>query len=271
MTSLQVNQELCTRCGVCSEVCPTGVLDLENAGPKLIYPPGCIACGHCVAACPEAALDHPKAPLANQTPLEHFPVLEPFTAAAFLRSRRSIRSYRNQAVPKEKILELLEIARFAPTGGNSQGLSYLVIDNPLVLKEITGATVDWMEEQMKSGAEWGQRYASVVSVYRKTGADVILRGAPCLIVATAPAGFAIGHDNARFALEYVELYATALGLGTCWAGFVEICAASNFAPLREAMKLPAGTVVAGAMMVGYPKYAYRRLVDRNPLKVSWLE
>jgi hypothetical protein len=43
------------------------------------------------------------------------------------------------------------------------------------------------------------------------------------------------HENARFALEYVELYATSLGLGTCWAGFVELAAGSNYQPLLATM------------------------------------
>gem|GEM_PF-2867305 len=54
----------------------------------------------------------------------------------------------------------------------------------------------------------------LIEVYRETGVDVILRDAPYLIVATTPQEFLFGYDSARFSLEYVELYATAMGLGT---------------------------------------------------------
>ncbi|MPM89335.1 hypothetical protein SDC9_136444 [bioreactor metagenome] len=81
----------------------------------------------------------------------------------------------------------------------------------------------------------------------------------------------MAHDNARFSLEYVELYATAMELGTCWAGLVELAAGSQYKPLLEVMQIPDGFTVAGAMMLGYPKYTFKRLADRNPLKIAWVE
>jgi nitroreductase/NAD-dependent dihydropyrimidine dehydrogenase PreA subunit len=268
---LEVDTDLCTTCGICAEICPRGIVALGAEGPEVATPETCMACGHCVAVCPEAALDNRRAPLAGQTPLDRFPVLDPETAAAFLRSRRSIRVYREEPVPREKLLQLLEIARFAPTGSNTQGLSYLVVSDRDVLRRITAVTIDWVESLVATGVPWALSYAGMMRDYRATGVDVILRGAPCLIVATAPKGFPMGHENARFCLEYVELYATTLGLGTCWAGFVGLCAAAEGSPLAAALPLPEGTVMAGGLMAGYPKYTYPRLVDRDPLRVSWLD
>ncbi|MEN6566914.1 MAG: nitroreductase family protein [Veillonellales bacterium] len=271
MSLLTVSQELCVKCGICAEVCPNGIIGMTAEGPQMKYAPACIACGHCTAVCPHGALDHVKAPLDRQTKLVRYPVIDSETAAAFLRSRRSIRAYKKEKIAKEKILQLLDIARFAPSGCNSQGLSYIVIENSSRLKEITEATIKWLEKQLQDGAEWAKAFAGVADVYRKQNVDVILRGAPSLIVATAPRDFPFGHDNARFSLEYVELYATALGLGSCWAGFVEMAAGNFYQPLLAAMGIREDFTVAGAMMLGYPKYTYPRLADRNPLQVSWLE
>jgi len=271
MALLIVNQELCTKCGTCSESCAVGVIGMASEGPQMLVPEACNACGHCVAVCPNAALDHEKAPLKNQKPLPRFPVLDPETAADFIRSRRSIRNYEDVAVPRELIRQLLEIARFAPSGYNSQGLSYLAIDNKDLLRKIAAVTIDWLDELVKTGLPWAQRFAGLVEVYRNTGKDVILRDAPCLIVATAPADFVMGQDSARFALEYVELYATSFSLGTCWAGFVQMCAGANYQPLLELLKLTEGIAVLGTMIVGYPKHICKRLVDRNPLELRWVD
>jgi nitroreductase/NAD-dependent dihydropyrimidine dehydrogenase PreA subunit len=270
MSLIYVNQELCTKCGLCAAVCPNGMIGIGVEGPEELSGRNCIACGHCVAVCPQAALDNRKTPLANQAPLERFPVIDPPTAARFLRARRSVRRYQKKQVPKEKLLELLEIARFAPTGRNTQGLAYLVIQDGNILKQISVRTIECFEEQIAQGTAWANRYAAVTATYRNTGNDIILREAPCLIVAIAPRDFTIGHDNARFSLEYVELYATALGLGTCWAGFVELAAGTNYGPLLKVMRVSEGMAVAGAMMVGYPQYTYKRLVDRDPLQVTWV-
>jgi nitroreductase len=194
---------------------------MGEEGPEELYTAGCMACGHCVAICPQAALDNAKNPLSEQVELSDYPVLSPGKAAEFLRSRRSIRKYKKEKVSREQMLQLLDIARFAPTGCNSQGLSYIVVDKPEILKQMTEITVNWFEEKVKTGAEWAQGFAGLVKLYRKTNEDIIFRDAPGVIAAIAPKSLTMGHDNARYALEYVELYATTLGLGTCWAGFAE--------------------------------------------------
>jgi hypothetical protein len=67
-----------------------------------------------------------------------------------------------------------------------------------------------------------------------------------------------------------QLYATYLDLGSCWAGFVQLCAGANYPPILKLMKVNEGVAVVGALMAGFPKYTYKRLVDRNPLQVNWL-
>jgi nitroreductase/NAD-dependent dihydropyrimidine dehydrogenase PreA subunit len=269
MELFEVNHDLCLNCGVCAAVCPNGLIGMSGAGPQLLTTKECMACGHCVAVCPQAALDYQQNPLGQQTPLGQFPVITAVAAQQFLRARRSIRNYQKRSVAREIILKLLDIARYAPTGGNSQGLSYLVVDEATVLQQITAVVIDWVEAQIKKEVAWAKGYAGNVARYRQNGSDVVLRQAPCLVVALAPQGFSRGHDNARYCLEYVELYATALGLGTCWAGFVERAAADNFQPLLKVLQLPADRAVVGAMMVGYPQYTYKRLVAREPLQVTW--
>ena len=269
MNMIQVDQEKCIRCGFCAEVCPMGVISMGEEGPQATKQ-HCIACGHCVAVCPQAALDNVKAPLAKQLLQEKAPVLDADTAARFLRARRSIRHYKQDAVPREKILQLLDIARLAPTGGNSQGVAYHVIDNVDTLHKVTAATVDWMEELVQKDSPWAPYFVGAVDNYRKTGQDVILRDAPCLIVAITPKSFLPrGRDNTHFSLAYSELYAQAIELGTCWAGFFEGCASTGYQPLVKLLNLSEDMAVTGGLMVGYPKYTYKRLVDRNPLKVTW--
>ena len=62
---IQVDETKCTKCGSCAKVCPIGVIDMDEHGPKAISQ-FCIACGHCVAICPSEALDNVKTPLAGK-------------------------------------------------------------------------------------------------------------------------------------------------------------------------------------------------------------
>jgi nitroreductase len=238
----------------------------EN-GPELTWPKACIKCGHCVAICPYAALDHTRNPLASQVEISQFPLMAAETAERFLRTRRSIRTYKPDKTAPETLLRLLNIARFAPTGGNSQGISYLVISDADLMKQVSVKIIDWLEEQIRHEVAWVKPYAGMAKIYRETGYDVVLRGAPHLVLALAAAQNPIGRDNGRFALTYVELYAPSLGLGSCWAGFFEMAAAAGYEPLLGLLDIPEGKVIVGAIMLGVPKYRYQRLVERNPLDV----
>lgn len=269
MNFIQVDKEKCTQCGLCVNVC-RGALGMGTNGPEVIKQQ-CISCGHCVAACPNEALDNLNSPLKNQILLKKSPSLNADSAAQFLRSRRSIRSYKNIAVPREKISELLDIARFAPSACNLQGVSYLVIDNPDTLKKITEVTIEWAEKKYKDDTSiLASSILSQVDNYHKNGTDVVLRSAPCLVVAITDSNMMpIGRDDTHFALAYAQLYAPTIELGTCWAGFFENCATSGYQPLQRILNLPNNMSVTGGLMVGFPKYTYKRLVDRNPLQVTW--
>jgi nitroreductase/Pyruvate/2-oxoacid:ferredoxin oxidoreductase delta subunit len=269
MSLLTVDREKCVGCGICAEVCPKNYIEMTKEGIPADGGLACIACGHCVAICPQAALDHAQAPLTGQVLLEKTPVLDAETAERFLRARRSIRVYKEEAVPKSKILKLLDIARLAPSGNNTQSVQYLVIDNKDTLQVITQATVAWMSEAITRGEPLAANYADLVEHYHKTGRDVILRNAPCFILALTEKSFTRGRDNTHFSLAYAELFAPSLALGTCWAGLVEACARSGYQPLLKVLDIPEELMVTGGIMVGYPKYSYKRLVDRSPLKVTW--
>lgn len=272
MTLIKVDTDKCEKDGVCVEVCPIGILALdEQEGPKVRPGMGrfCIGCGHCVAVCPHEALDNVRNPLAQQSPLPRYPVLDPKTAVTFLRSRRSIRRYTDEPVPREKLLRLLEIARYAPSGHNSQGLSYLIVQERTALKKICSIVVDWMQEMVRNQPELANRLhmPGIIKAHGR-GEDRILRGAPQIIVATGEKGLHAAQVTTYLALEYVELYATTLGLGTCWGGFAQVCA-QQYPPLSQFLAIPQDRVVTGILMVGYPLHVYYRLPERNPLEVKW--
>ncbi len=270
MGILEVNHQKCIKCGKCIEVCPTKVIEMGGKGPEMMLAERCIACGHCVAVCPYEAIDNERNPLAQQTPLERYPVISAQTAAAFLRARRSIRCFKKDKVERQVMRDILNIARFAPTASNSQGLSYIVVESAEVLQKVIETTIDWMELQKGTSDPMAVRYQHYVKIFRETGRDIVLRGATGLIVATAKAENFNGRDNARYSLEYAELYATTVGVGTCWAGFSERCATAQYPPMLELLKVSQGAVVAGILMTGIPKYGYKRLPERNPLNVIWI-
>ena len=274
MNLIRVDNTKCSRDGICVEVCPLGLLSVDPEGRPQMRPAAarlCIGCGHCVAVCPKGALDNVKNPLSqhSEIPAQFSP--DPAQAALFLRSRRSIRRYKDEPVPRATMLKLLEIARYAPSGHNSQGISYLVVEGRENLTAMGNIVVGWMREVVRLSPEMARQYhmSAIIRAHEK-GEDRILRGAPHIIVAHAPAELLAAPVSTVLSLEYVELYAPAFGIGTCWAGYTQICARQSPA-LSEFLKIPAGRSITGILMAGYPKYKYHRLPARDPLEVAWFE
>ncbi|NLX14170.1 MAG: 4Fe-4S binding protein [Phycisphaerales bacterium] len=49
-----IDEALCTLCGVCVSVCPTGAITMEDA--VRVDPPKCTGCAICVRECPSEAI-----------------------------------------------------------------------------------------------------------------------------------------------------------------------------------------------------------------------
>lgn len=271
MNLLTVDEDKCIVCMACVDVCPSCIIEMGDTVPHIDSESerDCIRCGHCVAVCPAEALDHRYALLSSQVPINRDLDLQADRAIQFLRSRRSIRCYRETPVPREKLSKLLDIARFAPTSGNVQGISYLVISNREKLRQISEVIVEWMEGEVIIGSPFAKSYKNYIKNYHN-GTDTVLRGAPHLILALSTRAYSsAARENSRFTLEYVELLAPILGIGTCWAGLVQYCVLSKYQPLIDVFDLPEGYVIVGAIMAGFSEYDYHRLVERNPLSVTW--
>ena len=52
---LQINQDLCTGCGICVDMCAFGALSIKN-NKAIVDEATCSLCGACVNACPKGAI-----------------------------------------------------------------------------------------------------------------------------------------------------------------------------------------------------------------------
>jgi len=68
-----------------------------------------------------------------------------------LKNRRSVRTFRQEKVSHEKIKVIVEEASFAPSWKNSQTVSYLVIENEELKKEVAN-TLATRNQQIVLGA-----------------------------------------------------------------------------------------------------------------------
>jgi nitroreductase len=137
------------------------------------------------------------------------------------------------------------------------------------VKKLTGLVIDLIRQMVAAKNPFAVQYRLANRVTEwESGIDTISRGAPVLVFTHAPKEYGLAQVDCASALSYFDLAAPTLGLGTCWAGFFMI-AVSQYQPLQQALGIPAGHAVFGAMMVGYPKYKYHLLPPRNEAQITW--
>jgi nitroreductase/NAD-dependent dihydropyrimidine dehydrogenase PreA subunit len=266
MGLIVIDESKCTKCGLCGKACPVGIVTLRDGVPATLekIEKGCIACGHCVAVCPTAALSHCRMKPEDCTPLEPGWRMTPAQLGQLIKGRRSIRNYRPELIDPDVIADLLDIVRYAPTGMNTQTVSWKVILDEQEIQFLSLAVVEWLRTLQ------GKEVHGVKGMLKawETGRDPILRKAPALIVAHGAADDPMASASATIALATLELAALSFGLGACWAGFLYMAAASS-PEVATALALPPGHRMCGGMMIGYPEFEYSRIPTRNPACVIW--
>jgi len=273
MSLFTVDQKKCRRDGLCVAECPAKIIEIVGTEdfptPIAEAEELCINCGHCVSICPHEALSLKTMSPKDCLPLRKELLLSPEHCEHFLRSRRSIRSYKKKRVSRDLLQKLIEIARYAPTGHNSQSVHWLVIEDATEVKRLGGLVADWMRFMLTENAEYAfsMNMDRVVAAWDK-GIDRILRSAPHLIVAHGLSTMPLSKSSCFIVLTYLELAAPSFGLGTCWAGYFS-AAANFYPPLQEALALPEGHLSYGSAMIGYPMYRYQRMPPRNKPEISW--
>ena len=124
MSLITIDESKCKKDGICVEECPSCVIqqDEDSRLPVLSKENEnvCIRCGHCVAVCPHGAFEHECSPIADSPEIQKELILTFEQTEQLLRSRRSIRVFKSDPVEKEKIVKLIEMARYAPTGHNTE-------------------------------------------------------------------------------------------------------------------------------------------------------
>lgn len=272
MGQLIVDEQRCKKDGICASECPLAIITLNdgNGFPELV--PGgeqmCLACGHCVAVCPQGALSHDHVPVEACPAVDKDLVIDENQAVQFLRSRRSIRFFKDRSPDRATLQRLVEIARYAPTAGNGQRVEWIILTDRSRIRELAGMTVDWMRAILEKSPKSAAPYMPAIVGAWDMGFDAVLRDAPVLVVASAPGKDSNGMVDVTLALSYFELAAPKLGLGTCWAGLLEGALLSS-EQLREGLGLPSGHPHHYPMMVGYPRSRYYRLPERKPPAITW--
>lgn len=142
-----------------------------------------------------------------------------------IRQRRSVRKYKDIPIEEEKINNVLEAGRLAPTARNLQDFKIIVVKNKDTKEQLTHALYD-------------QKFATevpVIMVIVGTNPERVMR---CDQYASP--------IDSSIVLSFMMLAATEEGLGTCWLGSFY----QN--EVKEILNIPPKYSVIAVTPLGYP-------------------
>lgn len=260
---IQIDTAACIGCGQCVTACFANAMALEEG--KAVYKKPCILCGHCFAICPTGAITMPHLPDGTPEAQAFDPALNPVDPHALLqlvRSRRSIRRFKPEPLSESDLQAILEAGRMSPTGGNVQGLRFILLEK--TLPEMAGRAAKTLGENADQGGFYGPTMRAIGRAAEAGGDRLFFHAPQVLLIIRNDAS---NINDAGIAAGRIELMAAARGAGVCFNGFFARAAQLN-SELRADLGIADEETLMLTMALGYPDIHYLRAAPRNPLQLE---
>ncbi len=255
-----VDLKRCTGCGLCARACRRFIFEMSpESGRSTVRQdrtPLCMHCGQCLAVCPSCAV-RLDGMTGEDLPEDDGTSIAAGLLSSFMRRRRSTGCFSRMAPGRDLLLEALADAAYAPSASNLRSVRWKIIDEPQALEHLRQELLPYYRDGSTETARSHYQNA-------EEGLDSLLRGAPCVILAMAPADAPWGCTDCAVAVSHLELALLARGIASCWAGsIVQVARRCALTSLH----LPEGYAAHGALMAGYPAVRWRRVPRRSPGRV----
>ncbi len=267
-----VNAEKCIRCGKCTADCQNRAIEPDPV-TKLprVAPDGgsdrCMHCRHCLMICPAGAIS-----VDGVKPEDCLPscqVLPSYDAMVdLIRSRRSVRNYKQKNVDKKILADLLDAMRYVPTGVNFHQLHFAVIDDIDVMSTYRRKIYRKVRELFEAGnlpEDQKQRFSNIYHQFNE-GKDPVFRTAPHMLLVSVPENAPCPEADPLIAVSYFELLANAHGIATCWFGRIMMMQRGLMPELFQPFGLPDGYRPGYAILFGESNSVFPRTGNPDPVK-----
>ena len=287
-----INQELCKKCKLCIEVCPCNIIELKDEKVTFIAEREkiCLKCGQCMAICSTKAIEVKD--LSYEKQLFDLPENKVLynEFKDFLATRRSVRNFKDKLVSTEDLQKIIDSIAYAPYGSSPNKVNITVVNNRKTIEsslpyisEFLNNIVKWLESpfmrfviKLKKGAETFNTInnhlypIAKLENYKLEYGDRITRNAPVIIIFHANKTAEEHTNNSIIYATYAMLAAHSLGLGATMNGLVP-AGINKLKEVKNIFKIPENHEAVISLIIGHPKYKYKRAVKREKTNIRWIE
>jgi nitroreductase/Pyruvate/2-oxoacid:ferredoxin oxidoreductase delta subunit len=288
---VQVDTSVCTNCGLCAQICKGAPLEMVDGKLAINQQRffGCIGCGHCMCVCPHDCIKITGRDLSYEDliPLPAEDKRADYDQLlSLLRSRRSVRNFKNQPVEPELIAKIVEAVSTAPMGLPPSDVEILVLDSRPKVKEFADDIIQTMKGSKwffsplmtrMGQLVWGKEYVESVQTFirpaidifieeRAKGNDFLLYDAP-LAMYFHCSPYADPADP-LIAATYAMLAAESMGLGSCMIGTPAYFIKYN-KKLKLKYDLPYKNQPGIVVIFGHPKIKFHSAINRRLANVTF--
>lgn len=290
---IKIDSNLCKKCKVCIEICPNVIYEFKNdfIVTKEERTSLCFACGQCMAACAEMAIQVKGLSYEK----DFYPLPEKFndekSFQQLIDSRRSVRAFKNKPIPKEELEKIVQAISQAPPSFPPLKTELIVVQDQDII-HWTLPLMTGMYDQMMAGlkkpiprffikrAMGKEKYLVVKSHLEpllniklpsmKAGTeDAIMRKASAFILFHTDKNSENAEKDIYIALAFGLLKAHSLGIGATAIDLIPP-PINRMPELKNIFKIPENNEVIASMILGYPKYQYKRAIRRELKSVTWI-
>ena len=190
-----------------------------------------------------------------------------------VKRRRSIRRFRPDPIPDEYINKIIEAARWAPSGFNSQPWEFVVIkDRELKddvmriirtprpagasgFSELEDMCEPWMRQKRRPWLDPEMEYQNAPVLILLFGDTRTQLGLPMMVRCDPHRRQAVYLSSLANAFLYMHLAAATLGLASQWVSLVT--SPRNHCLLKNLLHIPNELEIYDMMALGYPAYKSR--------------
>lgn len=142
---------------------------------------------------------------------------------SILRSRRSVRAYKPDPIPKEKIQAILKAGCLAPSAHNHQPWHFIVITDRGTINRLSFSTQDYLEERTQAldAMDYFGSKERVDRVKKRLllKEDTVFYKAPCVILVMAEKGNEYAPIDCGMMAQNMCLFAKEQGIASCVIGY----------------------------------------------------